>query len=181
MKIYTKKGDSGKTMLLGGSIVLKNNIRLECYGSIDELNAFIGNLHDQNIKSSHKKMLLSIQHQLFNLSSVIAFDGKREEMKLPEITKTHIECLEREIDKLDVSLPKLTSFILPSGHDVSSKCHIARTVCRRAERKLVALSEKHQINPLHLKYLNRLSDYLFILARDVLFSKNLEEIKWEKK
>tara|TARA_B100001250_G_C19724442_1_gene755376 strand:- start:167 stop:712 length:546 start_codon:yes stop_codon:yes gene_type:complete len=180
MKIYTKKGDTGSSQLLGGSIVKKNDIRLECYGTIDELNAFIGNIYDQKINARNKEMLLKIQNQLFNLGSCIAFDGKKEHIVLPNITKENIETLEKEIDKMDASLPMLKNFILPSGLTTVSKCHIARTVCRRAERNLVSLKQKENTDPLHLKYLNRLSDYLFVLARSILMENNIPAIEWEK-
>ena len=179
MKIYTKKGDSGNTQLLGGTKVKKNNIKLECYGTIDELNAFVGNIFDQKINTRYKKILIKIQNQLFNLGSCISFDGKKENIILPNITEKNIEMLEEEIDKMDTKLPILRNFILPSGLPAVSKCHIARTVCRRAERNLVALGEK-EINPLHLKYLNRLSDYLFVLARSILAENNVSAIEWEK-
>jgi len=180
MKIYTKKGDKGKTQLLGGSIVDKDHVKLECYGTIDELNSFIGNIYDQDLKEFHKAILLNIQNQLFNLGSVISFDGKKDKIKLPNITAKNIEMLEKAIDKMELTLPMLQNFILPSGHPTTSKCHIARTVCRRAERNLVALSKTSEINNLHLQYLNRLSDYLFVLSRAVLKENNAEEIEWEK-
>ena len=180
MKIYTKKGDEGSTQLLGGSMVKKNHIKLECYGTVDELNAFIGNICDQEINASHKKTLITIQNQLFNLGSCIAFDGKKTTIKLQNITQENIEMIEKEIDKMDLSLPVLKNFILPSGLPTVSKCHIARTVCRRAERNLVALSQEETINPLQLKYLNRLSDYLFVLARFILMENETPAIKWEK-
>jgi cob(I)alamin adenosyltransferase len=180
MKVYTKKGDKGKTQLLGGSIVDKDNVKLECYGTIDELNSFIGNIYDQDLKKLHKEILLNIQNQLFNLGSVISFDGKKDKIKLPNITAKNIEMLEKAIDKMEESLPMLKNFILPSGHPTSSKCHIARTVCRRAERNLVTLSKTSEVDNLHLQYLNRLSDYLFVLSRAVLEENNAEEIEWEK-
>ena len=180
MKIYTKKGDLGKTQLLGGTVVSKDNIKLECYGSIDELNAHIGNLYDQDIKKRHKETLLNIQNQLFNLGALIANDGKKNKIKLPEIREEDINKIEQEIDAIELNLKDLTSFILPSGHNAASKCHICRTVCRRAERKLVALSNNSTINTLHIKYLNRLSDYLFVLARDILSMHNLKEVIWQK-
>ena len=180
MKIYTKKGDQGNTQLLGGSEVKKNHIKLECYGTIDELNAFIGNIYDQEISTLHKKTLLKIQNQLFNLGSRIAFDGKKEKIKLPNVTEENIEMMEKEIDKMNASLPPLKNFILPSGLPTVSKCHIARTVCRRAERNLVALGQEEKIDPLHLKYLNRLSDYLFVLARFILMENGTPAIEWEK-
>ena len=180
MKIYTKKGDKGKTQLLGGSMVDKNHIKLECYGAIDELNAFIGNIYDQEISASHKENLLKIQNQLFNLGSRIAFDGRKDNIKLPNITEKNIEMMEKAIDKMDASLPMLKNFILPSGLPTVSKCHIARTICRRAERNLVALGQEQKIDCLHLPYLNRLSDYLFVLARVILKENNVQEIEWQK-
>ena len=180
MKIYTKKGDEGNTQLLGGSMVKKNHIKLECYGTIDELNAFIGNIYDQKISEFHKEILLKIQNQLFNLGSCIAFDGKKESIKLPNVAEKNIEMLEKAIDNMDASLPILKNFILPSGLSTVSKCHIARTICRRAERNLVALGEEEKINPLHLKYLNRLSDYLFVLARFILMENDISATEWGK-
>ena len=161
-------------------MVKKNHIKLECYGTIDELNAFIGNIYDQEISAFHKEMLFKIQNQLLNLGSCIAFDGEKGSITLPNVTEESIEMLEKEIDRMDASLPILKNFILPSGFPTVSKCHIARTVCRRAERNLVALREKGGIDPLHLKYLNRLSDYLFVLARFILMENNIPAIKWEK-
>jgi cob(I)alamin adenosyltransferase len=179
MKIYTKRGDEGDTQLLGGSMVKKNHIKLECYGTIDELNAFIGNIYDHEISTCHKKVLKKIQNQLFNLGSCIAFDGKMENINLPNITQNSINMLEKEIDKMDAALSILKNFILPSGLLAVSKCHIARTICRRAERNLVALAQKIKVDPLHLKYLNRLSDYLFVLARFILMENDIPEIEWE--
>lgn len=180
MKIYTKKGDKGKTQLLGGSIVEKNHIKLECYGTIDELNSFIGNIYDQKINSFQREILFNVQNQLFNLGSIIAFDSKKDKIKLPNITTQNIEMLEKAIDIMEEKLPILQAFILPCGHSTASKCHIARTVCRRAERNLVALSQEEEINTLHIQYLNRLSDYLFVLARTVLKENNATETEWKK-
>ena len=180
MKIYTKKGDKGETSLLGGSKVNKDNIRLEAYGTVDELNAFIGHIHDQEISQNHKTILLKIQNQLFNLGSILSFDGKKTQINLPEITKENIQMLEAEIDKMEEELSPLKDFILPSGHTIASLCHIARTVCRRAERRVVELQAKEKISPNCLEYLNRLSDYLFVLARGVLKEKSCTEITWIK-
>ncbi|HIG32613.1 MAG TPA: cob(I)yrinic acid a,c-diamide adenosyltransferase [Flavobacteriales bacterium] len=180
MKIYTKKGDKGKSQLLGGSMVDKNHIKLECYGTIDELNSFIGNIYDQEISIFHKEILFKIQNQLFNLGSIISFDGEKDKIKLPNITTQNIKMMEKAIDKMEEELPMLRAFILPSGHPTASKCHIARTVCRRAERNLVALSQEEQIDNLYIQYLNRLSDYLFVLARAILKDKNAQEIQWQK-
>ena len=180
MKVYTKKGDKGKTQLLGGSMVDKDHVKLECYGTIDELNSFIGNVYDQELNSFHKEILLKIQNQLFNLGSIISFDGEKNKIKLPNIKIENIKMLEKAIDKMEENLPKLKSFILPSGHPTASKCHIARTVCRRAERNLVTLSKTTKIDMLHLQYLNRLSDYLFILSRAILKDNGDTEIEWQK-
>ena len=180
MKVYTKKGDKGTTQLLGGSMVDKDHAKLECYGTIDELNSFIGNVYDQELNSFHKEILLKIQNQLFNLGSIISFDGEKNKIKLPNIKIENIKMLEKAIDKMEENLPKLKSFILPSGHPTASKCHIARTVCRRAERNLVTLSKTTKIDMLHLQYLNRLSDYLFILSRAILKDNGGTEIEWQK-
>ena len=181
MKIYTKKGDQGKTQLLGGSIVDKNDSRLNCYGSIDELNAYIGHVFDQDIKKEHKKILLDIQNKLFNLGSIIASDGKKNRIQLPEIKLDDIVFLEQCIDEIEITLPALKNFILPSGHKVSSLCHIARTVCRRAERELFGLYKKDSsLDLIYLKFLNRLSDYLFVLSRSILYENKKEEVLWQK-
>ena len=180
MKIYTKKGDKGKTQLLGGSMVDKNHIKLECYGTIDELNSFIGNIYDQEISVFHKEILFIIQNQLFNLGSIISFDGKKDKIQLPNITTQNIKMIEKAIDKMEEELPILKAFILPSGHPIASKCHIARTVCRRAERNLVALNQEEQVDNLHIQYLNRLSDYLFVLARAIVKENNAQECEWQK-
>lgn len=180
MKIYTKKGDQGKTQLLGGEIVRKNNDRISSYGTIDELNAFIGNIYDQDISRSQKETLFKIQNHLFNIGSIIAFDGKKKNIKLPTIKSKEIELLEKSIDEMQDKLPLLKEFILPSGHSIASLCHIARAVCRRAERHLVSLSENENINKFIIPYLNRLSDYLFVLARYIAKEKGGSEISWEK-
>ena len=180
MKIYTKKGDKGESSQLGGTKEQKNNIRLEAYGTVDELNAFIGHLHDQQINKHQKSILLAIQNQLFNLGSILSFDGGKSRIKLPEITKENILHLEQEIDKMQQELPPLTDFILPCGNAISSLCHIARAVCRRAERRVVAIAKSDQINANCLEYLNRLSDYLFVLARLILKENKGSEISWIK-
>ena len=180
MKIYTKKGDKGDSQLLGGTIVKKNNIQLECYGTIDELNAFIGHLSDQDINQIHRKKLIKIQHDLFNLASLIANDKKKDKIKLPVINEDNVTMLENYIDEIDSKLPELKEFILPSGNTIYSLCHITRTVCRRAERNLVALNNKLQVEKHYLQYLNRLSDFLFVLSRMILIEKGANEIAWEK-
>ena len=180
MKIYTKKGDKGESSLLGGTRVRKDNIRLEAYGTVDELNAYIGHIHDQEINKTHKAILLKIQNQLFNLGSLLSFDGKKSKIRLPEITKENILDLENEIDKMEKELPPLTEFILPCGYAVFSLCQITRTICRRAERRVVQLQSEQGISANCLEYLNRLSDYLFVLSRLILQEKKGSEISWIK-
>jgi cob(I)alamin adenosyltransferase len=176
MKIYTKKGDKGKTQLLGGETVDKFNPKIDAYGNIDELNSFIGHIHDQKIDKDHKEFLIFIQIQLLNLGSIISFDGNKLSIKLPEVTELDVKKIETEIDRLDSELDPLKNFILPSGHPISSLCQIARTVCRRAERGVVFLSSLGEDHEVAIKFINRLSDYLFVLARKVLKEENCPEI-----
>ena len=181
MKVYTKKGDKGKTQLFGGTIISKDNTRLECYGTIDELNAYIGHIYDQDIDIDSKKTMLIIQNTLFDLGSNIAFDQKNKNTHIPFLKEEDVIKIEIEIDKIEKKLSPLTNFILPSGHPISSTCHIARTVCRRAERKLVTLMKKEKVAEINIKYLNRLSDYLFVLSRYILVFYKKDEVKWQKK
>ena len=181
MKVYTKNGDKGNTQLLGGTNVSKDNNRLECYGTIDELNAHIGHIYDQGIDSVSKKIMLKIQNTLFDLGSNIAFDQKAENLSIPHLTEEDVEKIEGSIDEMEKKLPQLTNFILPAGHPISSMCHIARTVCRRAERSLVRLMIDEKVEEINIKYLNRLSDFLFVLSRYILILNNKEEILWQKK
>lgn len=185
MKIYTKTGDEGTTALFGGTRVKKYNLRIDSYGTVDELNAYIGLIKDQNIGDTTKEALLKIQNELFTLGAMLATPPEKETLKsgkerlnIPKVNSNSIEFLENEIDAMDSELPQMTHFILPGGHQAVSFCHVARCVCRRAERLCVALNDEEAINPDVLKYLNRLSDYLFVLAR--MLSKNLQvdEIKW---
>ena len=179
MKIYTKKGDKGKTQLLGGTMVDKFNHKIEAYGNIDELNSFIGHLHDQNINKDHKKFLNYIQIQLLNLGSIVSFDGTKKNLELPQVLMSDVEKIEKEIDKLEKDLTPLSAFILPSGHPVSSLCHITRTVCRRAERGVTLLSSKGENQEIAIQFLNRLSDYLFVLSRKILEENNISETHWK--
>ena len=181
MKIYTKTGDKGKTQLLGGSKVKKNHSRLEAYGTIDELNAYMGNIFDQKIDQISNIALLKIQNSLFDLGSNIAYDHKNSLIKLQHLDENDVLDIEKEIDRMEKKLPILTNFILPSGHKTTSICHITRTVCRRAERNLVELMQHDSCDEINIKYLNRLSDYLFVLARYNLAINNISEILWEKK
>jgi cob(I)alamin adenosyltransferase len=179
MKIYTKKGDSGTTQLIGGTRVPKNHIRIEAYGTIDELNSFIGLLRDQQIKEAHIGVLLEIQDRLFTIGSSLASDPEKSKMKIPDLKEEDVELLEREMDQMEEQLPELKSFILSGGNTIVSYCHIARCVCRRAERMVVHLSENDFVEPIVIRYLNRLSDYLFVLARKLGAELNATEIAWK--
>lgn len=191
MKIYTKTGDTGTTSLIGGKRVKKNNLRIESYGTIDELNSYIGLIKDQKgIGNNDKNSLLKIQHELFVIGAMLATAPDKETLKngkervtISKINKHSILFLEEEIDKMDEKLPQMTHFILPGGHQTVSFCHIARCVCRRAERLSVELNEKEKVSNELIIYLNRLSDYLFTLARKLSKELLVDEIKWipEKK
>ncbi|WP_299157427.1 cob(I)yrinic acid a,c-diamide adenosyltransferase [uncultured Tenacibaculum sp.] len=185
MKIYTKTGDKGSTSLFGGTRVPKHHLRIESYGTVDELNSYIGLIRDQNIDSLIKKTLSKIQSDLFTLGAMLATPPEKETLKsgkerlnIYKITDDSIQFLEDEIDLMNKTLPQMTHFILPGGHQTVSFCHIARCVCRRAERLSVALNEDEPINSNVLMYLNRLSDYLFVLARKLTQDLKAEEIKW---
>ena len=185
MKIYTKTGDSGTTALFGGTRVSKHHIRIESYGTVDELNSHIGLVRDQNIDPDYKEVLISIQDKLFTVGAILATDPKKailksgkERLNIPKISSNDIILLEKEIDKMNESLPSMTNFILPGGHQTVSFCHIARGVCRRAERIAVALNELEPFQPETLTYLNRLSDYLFVLARKLSLDLQADEVKW---
>lgn len=185
MKIYTKTGDNGTTALFGGTRVKKHHIRIESYGTIDELNSWLGLIRDQKIDGDSKEMLLTIQDKLFTVGAILATDPEKavlksgkERLTIPKIGTNDIEGLEHEIDIMEATLPQMTHFILPGGHQTVSYCHIARTVCRRAERLTAHLNEKEPVNPGVLTYLNRLSDYLFVLARKLSQNLHAEEIKW---
>ena len=175
MKIYTKTGDKGETSLLGGTRVSKAHQKLEAYGTVDELNSTIGLIAAMN--PVHQNFLLNIQHKLFNIGSELAAE-KDLSFPLPELTEEEINVLEKEIDCLNEKLPKLKNFILPGGSVISAHTQIARCVCRRAERNVVGLNESKYTTI--IGYLNRLSDYLFVLSRDFLRLEGVEEIKWEK-
>lgn len=185
MKIYTKTGDKGKTSLFGGTRVPKYHLRIESYGTIDELNANIGLIRDQEIDTHSSKILLKIQNELFTLGAMLATPPEKETLKsgkerlnIEKINNEKIELLETEMDTMNESLPPMTHFILPGGHTTVSYCHIARCICRRAERITTQLSDESDINPQILMYLNRLSDYLFVLARKLTLDTNTEEIAW---
>ena len=185
MKIYTKTGDKGTTALIGGTRVKKHHIRIESYGTIDELNSWLGLIRDQHIDERSKQTLGKIQKDLFVIGAILATDPKKEILKngknrfnIPKIKETSITFLEREIDDMDKDLPTMTHFIIPGGHATVSYCHIARTVCRRAERMSTLLYENEPFDERVLSFLNRLSDYLFVLARKLSKDVDAEEIKW---
>jgi cob(I)alamin adenosyltransferase len=180
-KIYTKTGDTGRTSLIGGTKVPKSHIRINAYGTIDELNAWIGMLGD-NLSDIHaREQLREIQDRLFTIGSTLACDPNKESsLKIPDLLESDILMLEKEIDLMNKNLPEMKSFILPGGHVAVSTAHICRTVCRRTERIIVELDGLEPLGqPLIIKYLNRLSDYLFVLARYIGFLNGIEEIKWK--
>ncbi len=181
IKIYTKTGDQGKTSLIGGTKVAKSNIRIEAYGTIDELNSFIGLTADHLTHQPSKEILKEIQDRLFTIGSSLACDPDKEpSLKIPDLKETDITLLEKEIDKMNEELAPMKSFVLPGGHVAVSITHVTRCVCRRAERLCVNMQE-HQlfVEPLIIKYLNRLSDYLFVLARYAGHLVGVEDIPWK--
>lgn len=187
-KIYTKTGDTGETSLVSGNRVLKGNVRIETYGEVDELNSHLGMvavyLDQHNELKKEKDVIQGIQNHLFNLGSNLACEKEnREKYKLPYLTQEDIEHLEKNIDRYNEELPKLSNFILPGGTLAASQVHVARTVCRRVERKLVSYNQEfpEETPDLAIKYINRLSDYLFTLARFVNFSLKIEEVLWKNK
>ncbi len=181
MKIYTKGGDKGKTSLLGGARVSKAHIRLHAYGTVDELNSYMGLLADQAVNEPVIDFIRSIQNNLFTIGSILAADGNKNTMKLPELEDSDVELLEHRMDEMDQHLAPLTSFLLPGGHQSVSFAHIARCVCRRAERLVIELDESVDVTPVLIKYLNRLSDYLFVLARYMAHRLEAPEILWRPK
>jgi cob(I)alamin adenosyltransferase len=185
MKIYTKTGDTGTTALFGGTRVSKHHIRIESYGTVDELNSHIGLIRDQDMNSHYKEVLIEVQDRLFTVGAILATPPEKETLKNGEkrlqnlgILESDIEFLENEIDRMEVSLPPMTHFVLPGGHTTVSYCHIARCVCRRAERLSVHLNDIEPTDELVIKYLNRLSDYLFVLARKLSLDVSADEVQW---
>lgn len=179
-KVYTKTGDDGTTGLVGGNRVKKYDLRLECYGTIDELNASIGLIRSHEIEEELKGLLTQIQNKLFNIGSRLASDEKGEEFTAKlEIKREDIEVLEKAIDHFEETLPELRNFILPGGEVSVAQCHMARTICRRAERRIVEFSEQTHVQDDMIKYVNRLSDFLFVLARKLSHSKGIEETRWK--
>ena len=180
-KIYTKTGDKGTTSLIGGTKVPKSHLRIESYGTVDELNSHIGYCNDLIQHNETNHILKEIQDRLFTIGSSLATDPEKEPaMKIPDLKEEDILLLEKEMDKMDASLPVMKSFVLPGGHQVVSSLHIARCVCRRAERTCVRMQfEEMEVDPVVIKYLNRLSDYLFVLSRFMTKELNANEIPWK--
>ncbi|MEJ6791517.1 MAG: cob(I)yrinic acid a,c-diamide adenosyltransferase [Lacinutrix sp.] len=185
MKVYTKTGDKGTTALFGGTRVPKHHIRIDSYGTVDELNSHIGLIRDQNINQQYKNVLIQIQNKLFTVGAILATDpdkmvlkNGKERLNINKISNEDITILELEMDAMNEALPPMTHFVLPGGHQTVSFCHIARCVCRRAERLASALNELEPLLPEALIYLNRLSDYLFVLARKLSHDLQVDEVKW---
>lgn len=180
-KIYTKTGDKGKTSLIGGTKVSKAHIRIDAYGTIDELNSFIGLLSDQFEHSDTRSVLKNVQDRLFTIGSSLACDPDREPMlKLPDLNEDDVKWIEQEIDRMSGVLPEMKSFILPGGHVSVSTAHVVRCVCRRAERRCVDMMDHDLfVDPLVIKFINRLSDYLFVLARFIGHELNIQEVTWK--
>ncbi len=178
MKIYTKKGDAGSTSLIGGTRVAKHSLRLESYGTIDELNSYLGLVRDSADNENCSSQIIEIQDRLFTIGSSLAADPENSKMVLPDINESDVTQLESWMDSYDEQLPPLTAFILPGGHVSVSHCHIARTICRRAERRVTELRSVSYVDPLVLTYLNRLSDYLFVMARVLSKCVNAPETPW---
>jgi len=178
MKIYTKTGDKGFTSLIGGTRVPKHHLRIESYGTVDELNSYIGLIRDQDIARQDKDFLKEIQDRLFTIGSSLASDPEKSKMVIPDLHTEDIEALEKEMDQINTQLPELKHFILPGGSTTISYCHIARCVCRRAERLIVHLAQESKVEDKVIIYLNRLSDYLFTLARKLANDDKIPENQW---
>jgi cob(I)alamin adenosyltransferase len=179
MKIYTKKGDTGTTSLLGGTRVAKDDLRLEAYGTVDELNANLGLLSDQTAAKRYISLIREVQNKLFTIGSHLANDAKTSKFSLPELKQEDVTLLEKSIDVLNEELPELKNFVIPGGHAANSVAHVCRTVCRRAERRVAGLTHDTELNPLILVYLNRLSDWLFVFARYLSQHTGSREIIWQ--
>lgn len=178
MKIYTKTGDRGETSLIGGTRVPKFHLRIECYGTVDELNSYVGLIQCQEIDIHAKQILKEIQDRLFTIGASLAADPEKSRMKIPDLNLTDITLLETEMDEMNEILPELKHFVLPGGNTVVSYCHIARCICRRAERLTVHLAMDSFVDDKVTIYLNRLSDYLFVLSRKLAFDDKTDESIW---
>ncbi|WP_143960356.1 cob(I)yrinic acid a,c-diamide adenosyltransferase [Litoribacter populi] len=179
MKIYTKSGDKGTTSLLGGTRVSKAHLRIDAYGTVDELNSCIGLLKDQEVNSKRGDFLKDIQDRLFTIGAALATAPGKENVKRPDIREEDVELLEKAIDEMESHLEPLKNFVLPGGHQAVSFCHLARTVCRRTERCVILLNESEHVDELIATYINRLSDYLFVLGRLMAKELNINEVLWE--
>lgn len=179
MKIYTKTGDQGITSLLGGVRVPKSDLRIDAYGTIDELNSYLGLLRDQEVNKKRADFLKEIQDRLFTIGADLATVPGKDKVKKPDLHQEDVGHLEQEMDIMDAQLPMLSAFILPGGHPSVSFCHLARTVCRRSERIVVELASLEPVSDLVIQYLNRLSDYLFVLGRKMAQELEVEEVTWK--
>ncbi len=179
MKIYTKTGDEGTTSLIGGKRVSKSELRIDTYGTVDELNSWIGVLRDQEVNQKRKDILIEIQDRLFTIGSILATEPENTKVRIPSLSESDITFLEKEMDDMDTLLQPMRFFVLPGGHLSISWGHVARTVCRRGERLVIALDHLEKVDPLVIKYLNRLSDYLFVLCRMMTQELGVEETPWK--
>lgn len=178
MKIYTKTGDKGTTALFGGKRVSKADLRIDTYGTVDELNSWMGMVRDLEVNQKRSAPLIRIQNNLFVVGSILATEPGNDKVKIPALSETEVQFLEHEIDAMETELPAMRFFVLPGGHTSISTCHIARTVCRKAERLVIALNEQEPVDGMVIQYLNRLSDYLFVLSRKVRQELGVEETPW---
>jgi cob(I)alamin adenosyltransferase len=181
MKIYTKTGDQGETSLLGGTRVLKSDRRIETYGTVDELNSFIGLIADLDPDKERTALLRNIQSRMFTIGSSLAAENDRAKDFKPDLEESDITQLETAIDEMNTVLPSMTNFIIPGGHQLISTTHVARTVCRRAERRVIELAASADVEEIVVRYLNRLSDFLFVLARKQGFDMGIDEVPWNPK
>lgn len=180
MKIYTRTGDQGLTSLIGGTRVPKSSLRIDCYGTVDELNSYVGLLRDQDVNAPRRPLLKEIQDRLFTIGASLATDPDRDvRQRIPDLHPEDVQLLEREMDQMSETLPQLREFVLPGGHPAVSFAHVARCVCRRAERLVIELAEASFVAELVVQYLNRLSDFLFVLSRRMAHDLGAEEVTWK--
>jgi len=178
MKIYTKKGDSGHTSLIDGQIVNKHNLSVDAYGTVDELNSFLGLLKDYIKDETIKDILNNIQPKLFSIGSILASGKNQNMLEKVKIEKKDVKYIEFHIDSMNNELPELKNFIIPGGHKISSYSHVCRSICRRAERRISELNNEQSVDPIILSYINRLSDFFFVLSRYLMYSDKIEETRW---
>ena len=178
MKIYTKKGDSGHTSLIDGQIVNKHNLSVDAYGTVDELNSFLGLLKDYIKDEKIKDILNNIQPKLFSIGSILASGKNQNMLEKVKIEKKDVKYIESHIDSMNNELPELKNFIIPGGHKISSYSHVCRSICRRAERRISELNNEQSVDPNILSYINRLSDFFFVLSRYLMYSDKIEETRW---